>query len=130
MKASELRIGNLIKGKSPEKKVYEEPVELNEYYFLLFLNNMMDVEPIPLTEEWLLNFGFTKQDYTMSGCSIYKLGNIIIMNSFLNPVREYMGITIEGISPPTWSLKDLNFVHQLQNLYYELTGEELTIKNK
>ena len=38
MKASELRIGNFIKGKSPEKKVYEEPVELTEYYFLLLLN--------------------------------------------------------------------------------------------
>jgi len=88
----------------------------------------LDIDPIPLTEEWLLKFGFVKQDYNMSGCDIYKLKNIIIMKSFVNPERKHMGITVEGISPPTWSLKDLIHVHELQNLYFALIGEELVVK--
>jgi hypothetical protein len=66
----------------------------------------------------------------MSGCYIYKLGTIIIMNSFLDNGRKDMGITVEGISPPTWSLANLYFVHQLQNLYFALISEELTFKSE
>ncbi len=67
------------------------------------------LEPIPLTEEWLVKFGFEgwdKGDYTMnlSNANFYKL--------------------------PIWQplAKNIKHVHQLQNLYFALTGEELTIK--
>jgi hypothetical protein len=119
MKANELRIGNWVRQR--ESDTY---IQIEQY--LLCNEELCHYQPIKLTEEWLLKFGFAKQDYTMSGCSIYKLGNIVIMNSFVNPQRESMVITIEGISPPTWSLKDLCFVHQLQNIYFALTGKELT----
>jgi hypothetical protein len=116
MKASELRIGNLIKGKSPEKKVYEEPVELNEYYFLLFLNNMMDVEPIPLTEEWLLKFGFEKTEWDNFNSYRLIIGNndyaIVLYSDGNCEVGDIITCKIE-------------YVHQLQNLYFALTGEEL-----
>jgi hypothetical protein len=124
MKASELRIGNLIKGKSPEKKVYEEPVELNEYYFLLFLNNMMDVEPIPLTEEWLLKLGFKQCGYEMLSWK----------HETLLPSFDLGGINWADFDEPdyqflTYKVADeilrIDYVHQLQNLYFALTGEEL-----
>jgi len=119
MKASELRIGNLIKGKSPEKKVYEEPVELNEYYFLLFLNNMMDVEPIPLTEEWLLKFGFVSNPYKDRYELIAKINIIIECDKTKGLVDLYCE-----------QFPHIKYVHSLQNLYFALTGEELTLKNK
>ena len=132
MKASELRIGNLVDLGNRIAKV----IEINHLACVVVdLEETQDTiedyertKPIPLTEEWLLKFGFKKQDYKMSGCFIYKLGNIIIMNSFRDNGRKDMGITVEGISPPTWSLADLYFVHQLQNLYFALTGKELILK--
>jgi hypothetical protein len=133
MKASELRIGNLIKGKSPEKKVYEEPVELNEYYFLLFLNNMMDVEPIPLTEEWLLKFGFKHQNKYDLESNLYskklKSGYFFTIYSkkeTLDFKTKFIGWKVLNIG---FDLK-IDFVNQLQNLHFALTGEELTLKNK
>ena len=127
MKASELRIGNYIYGKGIETV---KSIEVEGYIWFDKERNLSIelCKTIPLTEEWLLKFGFSKQDYKMSGCYIYKLGTIIIMNSFLDNGRKDMGITVEGISPPTWSLADLYFVHQLQNLCFALTGEELTLK--
>lgn len=128
MKASELRIGNLIKGKSPEKKVYEEPVELNEYYFLLFLNNMMDVEPIPLTEEWLLKLGFKQCGYEMLSWK----------HETLLPSFDLDGINWADFDEPDYQFLNykvadeilrIDYVHQLQNLYFALTGEELKPQN-
>jgi hypothetical protein len=127
MKASELRIGNWV---NCLKIVDGDKIrEISCWDFGTYLStNPEYYSPIQLTEEWLEKFGFEKQDYNMSGCDIYKLKNIIIMKSFVNPERKNMGITVEGISPPTWSLADLYFVHQLQNLYFALTGEELILK--
>lgn len=134
MKATELRIGNLVNGVLTQKPYIIDAWALREMESGNYQNSQDTetkvFEPIPLTEEWLLKFGFSKQDYKMSGCYIYKLGTIIIMNSFLDNGRKDMGITVEGISPPTWSLADLYFVHQLQNLYFALIGEELTFKSK
>ena len=138
MKASELRLGNLVNwgvNIVPVKSIHTESVLKDEVRVYVELNEKLqnyclditEIEPTPLTEEWLLKFGFKKQDYKMSGCSIYKLGNIIIMNSFRDDGRKDMGITVEGISPPTWSLANLYFVHQLQNIYFALTGEELIL---
>jgi len=140
MKETELRIGNLVSQNGFQCLVYSiesamprreerfnDKVVITLYDSGLATVTLDQISAVTLTEEWLLKFGFAKQDYTMSGCDIYKLGNIIIMNSFVNPQRESMGITIEGISPPTWSLKDLQWVHQLQNMYFALTGKELTL---
>jgi hypothetical protein len=131
IKANELRIGNLVDLGNRIAKV----IEINHLACVVVdLEETQDTiedyertKPIPLTEEWLVNFGFVKQDYNMSGCDIYQLKNIIIMKSFINPERK-LGITVKGISPPTWSLKDLIYVHELQNLYFALTGEELVVK--
>jgi hypothetical protein len=74
------------------------------------------IKPIPLTDEWLLRFGkkANKDD---------SFGGFIIYYSNGNGMR---------IKNNEWSTQHLSvkleFVHQLQNLYYSLTQEELTLK--
>lgn len=66
-----------------------------------------DLEPIPLTEEWLLRFGYTK----ISNNSFIITGHCIwICNDLFRCDKN--GIV-------------LKHVHQLQNLYFALTNQEL-----
>ena len=55
MKANEFRLGNLIKS---ENEVF--PVTMNEFRAFSFPGVINEYDPIPLTEEWLLKFGFEK----------------------------------------------------------------------
>ena len=71
MRVEELRIGNYITNKYDElvqvdgisfygEVIIESDTSDDGYYEILTL----DCEPIPLTEEWLLKFGFKKLAYT------------------------------------------------------------------
>ena len=76
------------------------------------------VEGIPLTEEWLLKFGFDENL------------ELVIRESLSIEFNEDMqaslwaGLYIAGEAD---SLK-IEYVHQLQNLYFALTGEDLEVK--
>lgn len=109
MKASELRIGNWIRGESDHKKRHVQ-AGLNEiYYSSLF-------EPIPLTEERLLKFGLEKDGPN------YIIGSIVIrQEKTRSGITSNWKIYFNGIRIK----KDLKHVHQFQNLYFALTGEEL-----
>ena len=78
-----------------------------------------DLEGIPITKERLLKFGF--EDFgKMPAFELYRME---IKNLALNIDNEGNVYTNElGI--------ELKYIHQLQNLYYSLTGEELSIKEK
>ena len=100
MKASELRIGNWVDLK-------HEEYEYESFKFDFDMGwNMEYINPIPLTEEWLLKFGFRKVYKT---CYQYK--DFILDDRF---IMMDIDITIQ-----------LKHVNQLQNLYFALTGEEL-----
>lgn len=78
-----------------------------------------DIKPIPLTEEWLLKFGFftTKTgkliDATLPNFrfSLHKSGNY---DGFLFCEKDNV-------------ITNIDYVHQIQNLYFALTNEELKI---
>jgi hypothetical protein len=126
--ANELRIGNLVKWEEyilPIKSIDYESVyvKLNEElriiyktkYLYLFIN---ELESVPLTEERLLKFGFESKDgylelYIHENLSIIYVGYLAL---FINGVMIQINNT------------DSDKVHQLQNLYFALKGEELTIK--
>lgn len=83
-----------------------------------------EINPIPLTDQWLLKFGFTEEmfDYTIHTGEFYN-GSIGILL-----------VTTIGVSPKfqlKYEMKCtqtiIQYVHQLQNLYFCLTGEELKI---
>ena len=106
MKATELRIGNYYKGASRGN------IEIVSWQTLRDLSEgKLNLLPIPLTEEWLLRFGFEQKT---SSFVIYPVSiKRQTKNAFF-------------YSPTSLHLK---YVHQLQNLYFALTGEELVLKN-
>lgn len=116
----ELRIGNLvyIPGTGQTLPITAINMDLgiivNRSLRMLPFN---ELEPIELTEEWLLQFGFKKNSEYIVGAGICWY--------FKHPYYKYklsesFRLMLLGI--------DLKHVHQLQNLYFALTGEELKIK--
>ena len=113
----ELRIGNYV-----EYRIQDELDERKEWLELstidatdlVILESGIDEDfrPIPLTEEILLKFGFLKDD------NFYHLNNIWISNFYENY------FSLDGFDETK-----IEYVHQLQNLYFALTGEELKFKN-
>lgn len=124
MKAKELRIGNLVKySLSNIPQEIKSIISVHGDYIVNFQNsefsNTIDkIKPIPLTEEWLLKFGFIKLDNNKYGIGTYNNEYWIefVMDRVFFFIAAYMD------SPPSVGVK---YVHQLQNLYFSLTGEEL-----
>jgi hypothetical protein len=116
MKASELRMGNLVMdGKDIE--------QVNARMIDMLVKIEADFDPIPLTEEWLLNFGFKK--YVSDDIDI----DIDFQISFHNKSSEGLIVQLfmdsNGVIFFSHSGISLFSVHHLQNLYFALTGEEL-----
>ena len=135
MKANELRIGNCVEflGKPVKiKGIYALDKRLDMYYLKIddyIDSKIIHFKPIPLTEEWLLKFGFelSKFHLTQYNVKLFKL------NGYGVQFKEWE--SYYGKKSMDWvfiihsfdSVK-LEHVHQLQNLYFALTGEDLTVK--
>lgn len=119
MKASELRIGNWV-------KVDDLPIEqvtLDMFATLFRAQRTISLfEGVPITEEWLLKFGFVKLNHT------YSLGQIRIDWFNKNTMMRIHGQDDNYIQTLIEIENKFQHVHQLQNLYFALTGEELIIK--
>lgn len=86
------------------------------------------LEPIPVTEEWLDKFGFyTKTKYPnghiTSPCCDYAIRHNERLNSWYWFNHSEVNGTVDWIR--TFHIKH---IHQIQNLYFALTGEELEVK--
>lgn len=118
MKVSELRVGNYIANGIVEKG----GAILNGYYkvktedFPKFSQNDEHLNGILLDEEWLLMMGFERYD-----------GMYVIQKYFTYLKNTGSGWYLTDCDDNAISVK-IESVHQLQNLIYALTGEELTIK--
>ena len=125
MKANELRIGNIV-------------THEGRYHYTI--NDGCDIDassifsPIPLTEEWLLKFGFGKKSINRQMAFCKKNPNSVAeyrfyLNSISN-IIEYVSVNynVDSYCNEYAIAWDFKYVHQLQNIYFSLTGEELTIK--
>ena len=129
MKASELRLGNYLKYKKGHLcKVVSIPTNniidvkgLKDSY-INGTYNTRDLQPIPLTAEWLLKFGFT--EFYHKGLKGYISDKFELLYN-LDSHQMYSYNEADG---SIWNLTRCKHVHQLQNLYFALTGEGLTIK--
>ena len=120
---NELRIGNYIEEGKVEKidnSIDEIYYSGDRCYLSSYCNN---INPIPLTEEWLLKFGFENVHTDW----FYK--DIEKTNSYqfcFNICLSNGKITLDSGFDENSIIK-LKYVHQLQNLYFALTGSELTV---
>jgi hypothetical protein len=130
MKASELRIGNLVDLGNRIAKVTEinhlacVVVDLEETQDTI--EDYERVKGIILTEEWLLKFDF--HEYIDFG---YKTGHFdkVPLCGFTYSINtNKVMIMHKGNNNSHWLDIEIKYVHQLQNLYFALTGEELVVK--
>jgi hypothetical protein len=104
MEAKDLRIGNYV---NPKNLAIVSP---SFFIGLIGSNPVIPVEPIPLTEEWFDKLKVPQWfRAVIGGCD--------------NSESYYINISFLPLG-----YLDIKYVHQLQNLYHALTGEELTIK--
>jgi len=124
MEARELRIGNLIYDYN-NRLITVIAIIKEDCYFIECNENhskylLEDINPIPLTEDWLEIFGF-KYDYGRWEKEYY--------NEYVFEIEKIPEGCILSINCGEYTEgKPFKHVHQLQNLYFALTGEELTIK--
>ena len=121
MKATELRIGNLVDLGNRIAKVIDighlscTVVDLGETQDTL--EDYERTQGIPLTEEWLDKFGFDIKDKDrldwVKGAFNLERSNEDNNKFCFEVYSHYI---------------PLDYVHQLQNLYFALTGEELILK--
>jgi hypothetical protein len=154
IKASDLRIGNLVMTNNSmyrdesvgkiavitqidSKRTCEEIKGTVSLYLIediwkdTYGQWLIYIEPIPITEEWLLKFGYNCVNNTKMVFKLYHndenadFSSLILKEVGNNPIWVYSVNNRWTINPfPI----DLKYVHQLQNIYFALTGEELIMK--
>ncbi len=120
MDAKDLRLGNLL------ENFIGEVFEVNPTTISDFNNEFGRPKPIPITEEWLLKFGFkeylsgyvdtSKIQYTE--IKISKKGFDIALN------RTHFEFHYNK-SNYSRLFKTIFYIHEMQNLYFVLTDKEL-----
>lgn len=138
IKPTELRIGNIVYPVNPVKnrngvKIPQEipfvVAEIIQGYIRAYPlgKNITEIEdlvmfdldliaPIPLTVEWLKRFGFKRN---MGGLWTNGI-------SIRNPIENIFELRVSD----GFGYINIRYVHQLQNLFYSLTGQELEWKQK
>lgn len=89
------------------------------------------VSPIKLTEEWLLKFGFGEDEDNLGYWVFWsESSERLYINLNEEDSNRRYGHCFWGYDYHVNSSINyyVQYVHQLQNLYFSLTGEELTIK--
>jgi hypothetical protein len=114
MKANELRIGNWVRIKDvPTTNEWQVESIGNLQQVGGQLWSIEELEPIPLTEEWLEQFGFEKV-----------VNGLFAIDLFHYNLKEYR-LYISKNESNEVDFVEIKHVHSLQNLYFALTGEEL-----
>jgi len=143
MNANELRLGNYIQDTNYPERVCRvfRLTQGNDFNITYHYDRVCEcsyanerkesLQPIPLTEEWLIKFGFEYYLFTKADDDgIYRDKKIANKEYFKHPklsekiifylpycnLNYYIGSTT------------IKYVHQLQNVFFALCDEELTIK--
>jgi hypothetical protein len=128
--ASELMVGNWVQFISTGDYEQVEDIQTHEQNPAVNRVDVGDIVPIPITPEILERIGFLKTENRYASCGFYytlEYTHDPKPGHFLEKVKlvSQTGIDVEIVGL-NW-VKCI-FVHQLQNLYFVLTGEPLQIK--
>lgn len=125
--ARELRIGNIVNANGVQIAVdfinvdggFPEKYLINDWY-------EEDLEPIPLTEEWLIKFGFDSRHKFLFDTEFKGQRLLIHLDRSDAGKNNKWFVKIGSITD--FPIATIQYVHQLQNFYFALTGTELTIQ--
>lgn len=129
MNQKDLRLSNLVKDHLGRTLQVTGLKDDNVYLALSngenIRYNIKTIQPISITEEWLLKFGFTYNgwDYDLNGFTFHAQGKDDD-GSFYNTEFYILRKEIKTLI----SFR-VQYIHQLQNIYFALTERELTIKD-
>lgn len=140
MKPNELRLGNLFYPINRSGHVHI-PIEIP--FKILSIGNQVeavkfdqipaqleqipkfslrDLSEIDITGEWLVRFGF--EDLTKNyGYPVFKLPSFDGQRQFRYSESSIWIVTVG--SGWGWELTNIKYIHQLQNLFFAITGKEL-----
>lgn len=137
MKANELRIGNTVSYNGKEMDVYQIKHDIHFGHVVNQDFEIKELNPIPLTEEWLTRFGFFEGNdyaagedgYWFSESHVPKIRIAFdVAHGVFVSIRYHQSHQWTDLHDPFKSgLSVFRYVHQLQNLYFGLIGEELKI---
>lgn len=120
---NQVRIGNLVDFNGKAETVYSIRNSGVDFYrgktkkSVIMQSYVWEaIKPIPLTEEWLLKFRFEKE------YGAFKLKGLKCWLTKYTSKPNLYSVNIGNIK-----LSALKYVHELQNLYFALTGNELTV---
>lgn len=122
MKASEFRIGNKVYYLLEPGEKLVTTLDSEDINLMSKKESYLDIhEPIPLTHDILLNSGFEKH---LLNYDHPKLGSLQFCPISANGEIRYLLVKSNGGD----KLTTIKYVHQLQNLFWVMTGEELEVK--
>ena len=129
IRAEELRIGNYLK--SLDVCV----VQIDALSIYHIWDESKEYNPIPLTEDWLVKFGFNKNHISyykdlLPFPTEYKKILVDINQGIMVRAGEINKSRINDELIVLWNcdIRGKIHVHQLQNLFHSLTGKELELK--
>lgn len=129
METSELRIGNLLRDKVTKTEL--RVIKLTEQDIVTYvidrsmfpLKDGWGIEPIPLTEERLLDLGFNQCGYEGLFWEHEELEGLqfagINWVDYEFPEYQFLNYQVGKV------IYQIHYVHQIQNLYFTLKGKEL-----
>lgn len=120
IKASDLRIGNCIWDDTKQMVKFVNHRVISD---LASSAEPLPYSPIPLTPEWLERCGFKYE------APYYCIGWFVLaVNTIRNGSGNHDGFIFKMHIEGKLKTIVVRSLHQLQNFYFALTGEELTIK--
>jgi hypothetical protein len=132
IKANELMIGNriLVDRVNDELPWETTVIGVEEFQVTVAIIprggtsvNPEEIHPIPITPEWLERCGF---EYKEPHCIKRPLS--IAKNFYRDGTWNYDGFVLRHKFEDCMQVLVIKYLHQLQNLYFALTGTEITIK--
>jgi hypothetical protein len=119
MEAKNLRIGNFVSDVNASGSFFAKVKKLDysRCYYGQFHSAYSDLKPIPITEEWLIKFGFDLviKEGNQGEFRVYQLNEITY-----NTNHGWWWMHQLTVQP--------KYIHELQNLFFAITDTELELK--
>ena len=126
----DLKCGNILNYDTAEGEILHTVIDWQDLKWLTEDPKGFNLvhSPIPLTEEWLLKFGFSDKDYKKGYIGKdFKSGGMILDFVLSKPFSKGEWNNTYTFDFDGHRFSKMEFVHELQNFYYCLTGVMLSL---